>query len=141
MGPRDSDCGCARLADLAIIGFKDERPYVVSVGHPDGISAQSERLEGMKAYSLRRIRGLGQGRSHSGMKMEAFRPMRWFAGLPLSSVAAHSLLAGLVLPGRRLERLGVHYGLLLALVPTLTGYGLYHLDEVSAIWPSLIRGR
>ena len=43
---------------MAIIGFKEKKPFVMSVGHPDGVSTQGERPEGMRAYALKRIRGL-----------------------------------------------------------------------------------
>ncbi len=45
-------------AKMAIVGFKDEKPFVVSVGHPEGLSAADARPEGLKAYSFARIRGL-----------------------------------------------------------------------------------
>jgi hypothetical protein len=49
--------------------------------------------------------------------------IRWYAGLPLTIVAAHSLLAGLVFSAvecRRVDYLG-HEGLLLTLVSILKG--------------------
>ena len=45
-------------AKMAIIGFKDQKPFVVSVGHPEGLSAPDARPEGLKPYSFARIRGL-----------------------------------------------------------------------------------
>jgi len=43
---------------MAVVGFKGDTPFVVSVGHPDGLSASEARPEGLRAYSLARIRGL-----------------------------------------------------------------------------------
>ena len=43
---------------MAVVGFKGDRPFVASVGHPDGLSAAEARPEGLRAYSLARIRGL-----------------------------------------------------------------------------------
>lgn len=45
---------------MAIVGFKDDEPYVVSVGHPDGVSAADARPEHMRAFRLSRIRGLAE---------------------------------------------------------------------------------
>ncbi|MBA3479005.1 MAG: hypothetical protein H0T52_11505 [Lautropia sp.] len=45
-------------AKMAIIGFKDQKPFVVSVGHPEGLFAAEARPEELRAYSLARIRGL-----------------------------------------------------------------------------------
>ncbi len=51
---------------MAVIGFKDEKPFVVSVGYPDGRSAAEARPEGLGAYSLSRIRGLSEAAEDDG---------------------------------------------------------------------------
>ncbi len=43
---------------MAVIGFRGDKPFVAPVGHPDGLSAAEARPDGLRAYSLARIRGL-----------------------------------------------------------------------------------
>ena len=45
---------------MVVVGFKGDTPFVVSVGHPDGLSGAEARPQGLRAYSLTRIRGLSE---------------------------------------------------------------------------------
>ncbi len=104
---------------------------VASVGHPDGLSAAEARPEGLRAYSFARIRGLEAAADADDFPLVAqhresvfagpciMKLIRWFASLPLTLVAAHSLLAGLLLSSTEAAGWNEwgHYGLLLAVVP------------------------
>lgn len=45
------------LVPMVLVGFKDEKPFVISLGHPDGLTTPVESPEGSKVFSLSRIKG------------------------------------------------------------------------------------
>lgn len=51
---------------MAIVGFKDEQPFLVAVGHPDGLPAAQARPQSFRAYSLERIKGLAEAAEDDG---------------------------------------------------------------------------
>ena len=43
---------------MALVAFKDERSFVLAVGHPDGLTSAQDSPDGSRIYSLRRIKGV-----------------------------------------------------------------------------------
>jgi hypothetical protein len=48
---------------MVLVGFTDERhPFVISLGHPDGLATAEASPDGSRIYSLIRIRGVDKPR-------------------------------------------------------------------------------
>ena len=43
---------------MVLVGFKDERPFVIALGHPDGLATAQDSPDGSRIYSMIRIKGV-----------------------------------------------------------------------------------
>lgn len=67
---------------MVLVGFKDEKPFVIALGHPEGLATAEASPDESRIYSLKRIKGVDKPAPDAGRwERKMSRPLKFQGGM------------------------------------------------------------